>query len=324
MPLRAAVRLYTCTMWLKTGCSILLVSLCVLAAPQSIGGGKNPNLNEPEWLGRANKASNLTTQGRELARKGQLEEAMALFRQAIEINKTVPAFRSAAHYELAKALALVDRVDEALEQYKQAFRWAPGAKRLGTNGPPFPYVHLDYAILLARAGRAEDAKAVYYDALRDYNYPPSHYKEPVPFLVLFDPEPGMTYWEYSPEKLILAARTVRAMDTSRKEDILEIRRLEPSWYLPALMLVLMSSGAERSGLHVLAENLATNDEERGWVLEYRALEGLDQVEETRLRKEIGDRLAAVGRERRVKSVVLAEARRQLEQNWSRLAASSAP
>ena len=298
-------------------CGLLVASACMVLAQ----GGKNIRPVDPELLAKHERAGAARDRGREFLKNDQLEEAIAAFRESIEIEITYGHHVSIGNYELAKALTAAARTEEALAAYKKAVRWHPGRKDLETNGPPFILIGMDYAILLAKSGKDEEAKAVYYWTLRTLNRARGSH-EPFPFLVVFDLDPDMVFWEYSTERLIAAAMMLRAPDSGQNARSLaeEVRMVEPTWVVPVVYLAFRSSNERRDVLLDQALGLAMVGEEKEWVSAYiEAVQIGDQSERMQRLSELSQRLAETGVAQRKASTVLIEAKLDLERNHDKIA-----
>lgn len=296
--------------------SILMFSSGPVALSQ---GGKNPQPISPGLLAKHERAADAISKGAQFLRARDLDAAIASFRQAVEIERTYGYFASRGSYELAKALTAAGRTEEALDAYKRAVSWDPVKKELDINGPPHIRVATDYAVLLARTGRSEDAKAIYYFALRSFNSNAEGDKEQLPFLIVFDQDQTMTSWQYSRERLIAAATLVRAADDDQRALFEGVRRQASDWAIPALYLALRSPVAEQPGLMSVAASLATG-EERDWIGQYENLLTIeDSLERHHAAKQIAKQMAEIGLARRKASTVLAKAKADLEESWSRIA-----
>jgi hypothetical protein len=168
---------------------------------------------------------------------------------------------------------------------------------------------MDYAILLAKSGKGDEAKAIYYYGLRrGFNLSALADFEPYPFLVVFDRDenPNATVWEYSTENLVAAAMMAKAHGIDKDQDSVlnEIRNNEPNWVLPIIYQASkLWKGKRRSDLVKLAKALATTDIERTWIKAFEA----------------GENLAKVGLEMRRSSSVLNKAKADLEQIHDKVA-----
>lgn len=277
----------------------------------------------PEVRAKKQRADQAHERGRAFLKQNQLEQAIEAFREVVAIEKTIPGsgFRSSPNYDLAKALTLAKRPEEALAAYKQAFRWDPKRGELDTNGPPFIQLGMDYAIALAKANRPNDAKAVYYSTLRKLSEARWGF-EPFPFLVVFDPDPTMTEWELTKENLVAAATMLRAPESGPDAIALteSVRNMKPDWIMPVMYLA--NRGKDRQNNLDVAMSLARNAEERMWVQEYKANHVRIEGEESKERWARETRLAEIGVARRKASVALAAAKAELKDNWRKVAGSS--
>ena len=254
----------------------------------------------------------------------QATKAIDEFRKMIAIEQTFPRSRlsSAGHYGLAKALTLANRPKEALEAFRAAIRWDPGSGELGwTEGI---YVVLDYVMALARAGRLEDAKAVYYSYLRKQTV--NALTEPFPFLVVFDDDPNMATWALSEENLIAVATMLLAQghEPGGTESVARaeaVRLMKPDWIMPAIFLASVKSEDWRRDLE-LARKLARSQEERQWVTDFQRGDIRFEGESDTQRWERINRLSQIGVERRKSSVVLEKGKEMLKDNWRKVAGSS--
>ncbi len=297
----------------------------VMAAAQEVDKVRFGNPPPPELLEMRKRAGETRDRGRALVEQGKLDEAILAFRESIAIERETErrfgGFSSIGNYELAKALTMDSRPQEALAAYKDAFRWDPKKKELDTSGPVVRRLGVDYAILLAKSGKVEEAKAVYYWTLRALRGVDGR-SEPFPFLVVFDPDPTMTVWEYTTESFVAACTMLKAPDMGDQDRTLteKVREAEPDWIVPVMYLVA-SSDVRRAEYLSLAEGLAANDEERSWVRQYRELfaEGGEGWEVTRRFKGVANELAKIGVARRKASTVLAQAKLDLERNWQKVA-----
>lgn len=205
---------------------------------------------------------------------GKLDEGILALKDALELSKAFEkrysGFLSRAASELAKALTRAKRDDETIAAYREAFRWRPSIKDL--YSPSVTYVNdiCDYAILLFRAGKYEESKAMYYYAMRGWGG--SSYQF-FPFLVVFEPDPTMTFWENTPDKLLSAIMMLRAIHTNysdgQKDWFVEVRKREPSWILP---LAYINDGSTREGAWIhQARPLATSEDGRTWIGMYEEM-----------------------------------------------------
>jgi hypothetical protein len=183
------------------------------------------------------------------------------------------------------------RIADALASYQASFIWRPegfyGNTWRGDLEFGYGSIHssMEYAILLARQGRSEDAKAMYYFGLRAsaMALPTSRSQEPAPFLVVFEPETEGIYWEYTPQRLEAAALMLQAMLSdgvrdfatntwaSKAQLIERAHSLAPDWFYPVLYLANQKDlgSPAREQLTVQAEALAKPGLERQLMLRFR-------------------------------------------------------
>ena len=90
--------------------------------------------------------------GRLFARHDQLEDAVAMFQDAVRLGPAVAEF----HSELATVFVRQGRLDAATEEFRQAVRLAPDS----------PASHRNLAVALIQAGRNEEAAKELQEALR--------------------------------------------------------------------------------------------------------------------------------------------------------------
>lgn len=311
--------------------NLLILSLLLMSGTVSSQVGSDPRLNKPnspDLLAHNERATAARDRGKALVAKGMLREAVEAFREAVriedEVEKKYGGFTSTSSYELAKTYTQLGQIDSALAAYKRAFRWDAKRQEIETNGPPFITLTMDYAILLARSGKHEEAKAVYYSGLRKL-VQVRRGLEPMPSLVVFEAEPGMTAWDYSPEKLTAAATMAMAADLGSRETAAaeEARQLEPSWVAPVLFLATRVGGSKGSALLKLAESMARTAEEKEWVQDFMALEAIHDPAERQIKTaEVDRNHAEVGVARRKASTVLRKSKDDLAGTYQRIASVS--
>jgi tetratricopeptide (TPR) repeat protein len=290
----------------KTILTLLAVLSLNLAFAQ--GGGRTVYTMNPELRAKYDKANEATRRGEAFLKLGQIEDAIKAFREAVRISDTIGSFSSSWNYDLAKALTTAGRTKEALAVYKKAIRWDPVRKELDINGPPAIDITMDYAMLLAKSGKEDEAKAIYYYGLRYFNWDAQSVVEPFPFLVVFDPDddPNATVWDYSPENLEAAATMAKASFLGWDLDykLVKVRKLQPTWILPVVSQASNKTpGPKRDELINLAKALAKNDEERSWIKAFLK----------------GENLAKVGLAMRKSSSVLNKAKADLETTHDKVA-----
>jgi tetratricopeptide (TPR) repeat protein len=213
---------------------IVAVGLLAFASSARAQGEKIVVPDDPAEPVKSAELLGLLKQARTLVGNGHFEEAVSLLKQACGIERTMGGFRAVSQCELAKAFTKAGRIEEALASYRQVFKW--DAKRndliVGTGSILGP--SMDYAILLARAGKAEEAKAMYYFGMRNFNRQEIRDNEPVPMLVVFDADPEGVVWQYSPSMLEAAALLIKCTDSNladRTAMYSRIAELAPDWFL---------------------------------------------------------------------------------------------
>lgn len=280
----------------------------------------------PERQDKLALADAAAARGRVLLREKKYDDAIAAFREALEIKTKIYGFDSPSHYELAMALTAAGRITEALETFRQGVCWDSTKDELWMSSISIGYA-MDYAILLAELGKKTEAKAMYYYGMRRFNEhsdpnrkgfepTPGGYLEPIPFLVVFDPDPTMVWWDYEAEKLIVAATALKAKGQKLGgiEQLKGVREKAPDWLVPAMDLVWQHfiDGAEADRF-AEAASLAKTPEERQWVAAYREVFTTDDWNVQRDRwQEVANKMAAIGAARRKASVVLEQARQNLK------------
>lgn len=273
------------------------------------GMGNDPraiNFPTPEIMGKVEKARSLTDRGELFQELGMYDEAIALLKDAIQIEKTLRGHGGSSYHELAKALAEAGCTEEALAVYKQTVFWDPIRKELNDKSTSYIRIKLDYAILLAKFGKVDEAKMVYYSVLRTYNKSGQKTYEPYPFLIVFDPDPTMTVWEYTTGKFVAAALMLRSMNMSSSARAValagEVGQMEPTWIVPVMVQAIRAERRERAPYIGQAMSLARNEEEREWIR--RLHDGLPHM---------------IGRNLRMASAVLNAAKLDLELNHHKIA-----
>lgn len=312
--------------------SIIILSTFLAFATGVIAQvGNDPSFAKPEPPEKAAMRSRMASavEKAELlaSSPGKLEEGIAALRDALAMCKAfdkkydgLSSSTSRAAHQLAKALTRAKRDDEAIAAYREAFRWRPDMKDL--YSPSVNYVNdiCDYAILLFKAGKYEESKAMYYYAMRGWGGSSYQY---FPFLVVFEPDPTMTVWENTPDKLLSAIMMLRAIHTNysdgQKDWFEEVRKREPAWILP---LAYINDGSTREGAWIhQARPLATSEDERNWIGLYEEMLSITgSSERNNATRQVWLKLAKIAGERRKNSQALKQAKRDMERMHSRVAA----
>jgi tetratricopeptide (TPR) repeat protein len=277
----------------KTIMQVLMAAIAVALNSSVVAqGGSSASPTDPVEAAKFARAKELIRQARELVTAGNDELAELKLGEAAVVEASIrygaPAY---AKYCLAKIHLKRNRIPDALEAYKATFSWNPSARYgkvwqgdLDTWSGAGIQAALEYAVLLGRQGHAEDAKAMYYFALRAYMLDEkSRLMEPAPFLVVFDQDPEGIAWQYSPERLEAAACMLQAMLSSGTTDfatnvrttsaqfVQRARTLAPDWFYPVLFMANNAqNGSEREQqLLAEAESLARPGLERQLVEGFR-------------------------------------------------------
>ncbi len=257
--------------------SVALLALLVCIA---FSQGREGRPDDPAETARHIQVNNLLNQAMELRRSGSPESAIPIYQQAAAIEAQMAGVDGRASFELARTLMGLGRQNEALEAYRHVFSWDARRGDLDGSGGHGIFPIMEYAILLAKQGRAEDAKAIYYYGLRNFNTSERD-REPVPFLTVFDPEPEGTSWPYSLERLQAAALMIEAIEGGYydvvsqtridPDDLIDrVKILAPDWFYPVMYAAAGNWSSER-GEQLLnqAESLARPGVEKDLIAAYR-------------------------------------------------------
>lgn len=249
-----------------------------LALAQTGGGGSGGTPPSQEWIHRYDQVDVLLNQGEDRMKAHQYDEAVTVFTQAQtledQVSTTWHERMSRASGALAGALAAAGRENDALVAYRHAFWWNEQTHEVDFNGVSVDRLVLNYALLLAKHGEVEEAKAMYYYALRQFNGPMGGDKatrgiEPVPFLVVFDPEPEGLPWDYSLERFKAAVLLVKGMIEGKKDLFEQARELVPDSFYPVIFLADKQECHHRDAMIAQAESLARPGVERDLIAQYR-------------------------------------------------------
>lgn len=279
----------------------------------------------PPALLQANERCNVEIdQARALLAAGKTEEAIRHYRDAVAIEDGIAAKfgwnSSSADYELAKALTQAGRPDEAIAAYRKAFWWSEKRQDLESNGPPFTELGSDYALLLAKAGKYEEAKAMYYWVMRGWML--DGQREYFPLVIVFGPDPAMTVWENKPDKILSAIMMLRAMHTQTlqewRERIEEVRKREPQWIAP--FVFAHQKGDWDVSWITQAVPLAQDKDEKEWLAAYDVVLAAPRLEQQSEFRQVIRKLNKIACERRKNSAVLKQAKLDMERMHLRLAA----
>lgn len=201
----------------------------------------------PEVLAKIDRIQDLLLKARDLVNSQKLGDAIKILTEAVAIERTLSGNASGARYELAQAKVSAGDVSEALKIYKSMLTWDARRQDWTVNGPSTCRVAMDYAMAAAQHGDKELAKQMYYFGLRSFNLFGEWEIEPLPFLVVFDPEPGMDAWDYTSDKLAAAAFMVKAGSAGgNPEMMMRASALVPEWQLPKAWAALYRG--DRNGI----------------------------------------------------------------------------
>lgn len=244
---------------------------------------------DPAEQAKHARVTQLIEQAREIVRSGDEPRAVQILNDAIAVESTIIVGTTGGHfsnarYALARLYAKQNRAADALEAYKRVFAWNAAKGDIENGSGAGVHAAMEYAILLARSGRSEDAKAMYYYGLRAYmNGGMSRAMEPAPFLTVYDSDPAGIQWDYTPERLEAAALMLQGMlssgtidfatnvRTSSEQFVARAHELAPDWFYPVLFKAAQGKDGspEQDQLLSQAEALARNSAEREIVNWYR-------------------------------------------------------
>ena len=254
-----------------------MIGFCALCLAQ---GTKNIKPIPPAELEKADRAAKALDQGAAHMAKGEYDDAIRQFRIAMlaELSYRGRQSSSGAYY-LALAYQKKGENENALDAFSKAVFWERKWGDWMVNGPQTILVAMDYAMLAAKVGDHAKAKEMYYLGLRDFNGYGEKVREPIPFLVVFDPEPGMDYWEYSSDNLILAATMAKApyMNSQCIPMVKEIRASKPDWLVPIVFLATFGSTEESAQFFAAARSMAKTAEERELIEKTKGKERIDMT-----------------------------------------------
>lgn len=253
------------------------------------------------------KIDEFTVNGMVALAEKRNKEAITAFREAARLEEKLVTYSSRAHYAAAKALASLNHDSEALQLYKKAIRWNPKEQDLECRGPERFRLSMDYAMLLAKNGRMQDAKTIYYWGLR-FLGENGNYTEPIPFVFVFDPDDTCVFIPYTVEKFTSVALLLQAVEDLDLKLMETIAKHEPDWLYPLVYIWNRQEldGEKDQKLLDKAMKLATTDRERKW---------LDACKNNTLPQNLG-------KEIRSQSEVLKKAKADLVKNYKRVAISS--
>lgn len=249
---------------------LLPVVLFMLITSVAFAQGSGPSgyPSDPAVLAKLDQAAVLQREAYRHLEKKEWTLCVSKSEQAFALLENVgfPAY-SENYWYLAQAQTALGNKEAASEAYRQAVRWkVEGDISVGSATKVLP----DYIAFLVSEYRYDDAKAVYYALLRnlpDNKKPSQMGTEPYPFLVVFDPDPNGDYWEFTPERVVLAAQLVSS-GFGGEEFIALLDQAEtvfPGWCFPAVYKALKGSDEVDDVLIAQAKTLAKTQRERDWI-----------------------------------------------------------
>ncbi|MCO5297809.1 MAG: hypothetical protein M9921_13235 [Fimbriimonadaceae bacterium] len=259
-----------------------LVMLAVLALASPAAAQQRYFPPDPAEVAKEARISELIGQGHQEERIGNVPAAIAKLQDACVVEATRSGgFFSWARLMLARTYLRAGRDAEAIEAYKHVFAWNSAKGDLEPGFGDFVKYAMEFAILLAKTGRPQEAKAMYYFGLRNFNPFKERPIEPIPFLTVFAPEEEGESWEYTPERLEAAALMIQIMEggmlnrvtheeTSAVQLAPRVRELAPDWFYPYLYRAAQGWNSEQTSSDLaLAQALARTSVEREVVELYR-------------------------------------------------------
>lgn len=206
--------------------------LMVFAVPSVFGQGATRIIGQepPDIVALRQRHGELLERARIAQEAKRFDEAIDLYRQAGQIADSFPSFSGIADDLLARLFMKLQRYEEASDAFKRAFKWSDDKIDLIGGGTASDVL---YVSCLIKLGRLQDAKEMYYFALRRLNQN-SRETENLPFLVVFDNEPEAIVWELTSQRLEAAATMIKAMVMGDEAYRKIAAELAPDWFYPVL------------------------------------------------------------------------------------------
>lgn len=220
------------------GTIFTLLALACVAATRAQDGSISDPL-DPAEVAQFAERDRLIAEALRLEKGGESEGALREMRRAVNAESAMKTWQAGALHQLALLLARQGQGGEAISTFSEVFKWDSARNDLTSGSGSLFNAAMDYAILLARSGKADEAKALYYYALRRYNPTGRRELEPVPLLTVFDPDIEGVVYEYSPAHLEAAALVIKACDSGDENPVELLDRaknLWPEWFIPHLWL----------------------------------------------------------------------------------------
>lgn len=284
-----------------------LLSLCLLTALAFFAtaqeGGNPPGYRPQAYYDRLAEIYAKYDLGLKYLAQERFDDAIRAIREGMALDTEYFRGKRTGHLYLGRVFARLGKTQEAFDEYRRSLHWRHfGPAFHSTNGT------IEYGQFLARNGKSREAISLYYNLLwhRSFGEPaylPSD--EPIPYLVLFEPEPGMVAWTYTPDRMVAAFEVLRHDDSGEiPEQMIRVRQLVPDWAYPVVRQAANTPTTEgRRALLDEARPMTKSQEERDWIDQYEASLKVPFRERVRL--------SAIGMERRRASKVLERARLEL-------------
>jgi len=235
---------------------------------------------DPVEAEKLRQFTDLMSQSRKMVKNGDLGEAVLTLQRAIATAQRMKARSNYPYYALATVYEKQGKPELALQAYSEAVYWEPKINDWYAPGTQLTDIAMDYAMLAAKMGKESLAKEMYYWGMRWFNANQQSFVEPIPFRVVFDPDPSMEVWEYSPEMLSLAASVLKVAsvtaspftssderETIRKNLPELARRLAPRWLFLEFYERFRTAGEKTFEVYKLEiAAAAKTDLERSWIL----------------------------------------------------------
>ena len=239
-----------------------LVSVATLSMAQS----KDVKKFTPEQQAIYDSAGRKAIAAMVLLRQGKATEALTNVQESIVGDERLHI--PGEYYLLAEChLALGEKAD-ALTAFEKCFKW-------DSRGDLWPKVGdsiaaaTDYAVLLSKIGRIDDAKRMYYYALRYLNQYNEVRLEPYPFTVVFDRTPNAEVCTYTPARFEAACLMVKALSVSAGDDfpgwVKKSSKLAPEWLYSVLYQGFRNFENDRKAYFERARKMATSATDRALV-----------------------------------------------------------
>ncbi len=235
---------------------------------------------DPAVVASLKESVRLTWEGEAAYQRDEIASAIQSFRAALAIQRSLKGTVRGSAYGLAKSLQKSGDGKGALIAYAEAVYWDENAKDWQVNGAYSLHVALDYALCAAEQGRPDLAKEMYYWGLRNFNPSGELLKEPIPFCIVFDPDPTLQEWEFTPDRLRVAASAMILADrhfypfltTSERKVAYHsayesASRLVPGWLFLEFLEKYNNADEETFEAYKLERAaVAKTDLERSWIL----------------------------------------------------------